>query len=898
MLDIFNESEHPLEGLEELIQDLFSFSNERFGFQRPPSLFLRSDSENAKNALGRTGSYDPSKMEIMIFVDKRHPKDILRSISHELIHHMQNLRGDFDRDFDTSEGYAQNDPHLRNMEEEAYSAGNLCFRDWEDSRKQQLAESICYNNIIGGDDMSEDKRIPLKEWKNAELNSQLMKKFGLVNEESGAGAEQLYHEETTAENVSGEETLEEDEEPESTNFSTTLNERKELVVEKRAEYYRAPGENYRFDRDEANKGKGGVYSQNIAQVYDRCVAEEDQDCIDDLEMSGDIYQWADRQGRAAKKAKQYCIWGRCFPLPSKKKPKKKPKGTYQEGIASYLPVHPDKLKTLLNEGWLEDWWRSSTGQSGQSIQVGPGQKQYQKVLNQGAWVDVPKGTYELPDYVTPADVAPYMYHKGGNPAAEAAEHAKRRLNPSYGAVDFHAPLKAGPSDVEMIRRHQNPRQNMAYANQQIAKLPGGKQRMTTLTPTEEFAIDMGLSALDIYGGFGALKWARAMKAAKAAEEAARVSRIVKSGEKVAPKFGVPPELPPPRKPAELPHTVIDPDDVYYILDDADIISSTKSKPVQPPPVPKPVRPPPVPVEKAAMSLDDLPVVTAAMRGEEAAQLSKWQRIKDWTKDLPVKIKEASGKAWEATKTGARKTGEYLDPRTTKFPTTFNQLLGPGKQKFFSNRTALNLFATAAGTGASAEALYYWFGGDGPFIEHEEGKNYPSNAILQKDPKSGEVVSYYLTREQFMGEPRSFFDRTPDPTKFVKVWTTNGREANDLVEGLYAEQHRKEFFAKVGNSEASMKDYTELREKQLAGFKQLYDDGRVNKAVLDAKLRQIMAEYKLVTKTKEKSKVDWQLTTPEQKELVRTYLRSLMLEDYVREFGPGSRDWRNIHVHRL
>ena len=57
-------------------------------------------------------------------MDGRHIKDILRSISHELVHHMQNLRGDLDGDFDAGEGYAQKNQHLRNLEKEAYLLGS------------------------------------------------------------------------------------------------------------------------------------------------------------------------------------------------------------------------------------------------------------------------------------------------------------------------------------------------------------------------------------------------------------------------------------------------------------------------------------------------------------------------------------------------------------------------------------------------------------------------------------------------------------------------------------------------------------------------------------------------------------------------------------------------------
>ena len=60
---------------------------------------------------------------------------MLRSISHELVHHRQNCDGEFDRDLDVGEGYAQRDDHLKEMERQAYEEGNMCFREWEDNYK-------------------------------------------------------------------------------------------------------------------------------------------------------------------------------------------------------------------------------------------------------------------------------------------------------------------------------------------------------------------------------------------------------------------------------------------------------------------------------------------------------------------------------------------------------------------------------------------------------------------------------------------------------------------------------------------------------------------------------------------------------------------------------------------
>jgi len=196
------------------------FAQERHGFQHPPKLFLLGDEENAANPLGKTGGYNPDNMEVTIYVSGRHPKDILRSLSHELVHHNQNERGDFSDMVSTALGYAQEDPHMRNMEGEAYREGNLCFRDWEDGRKKQLQESIYYETVIteeGGEDMS--NRTPLKEWKDNEINSRLMKKFGLVKEaESGEADSITIVDETTAEKRTGDEEDEEDDEDgESTN---------------------------------------------------------------------------------------------------------------------------------------------------------------------------------------------------------------------------------------------------------------------------------------------------------------------------------------------------------------------------------------------------------------------------------------------------------------------------------------------------------------------------------------------------------------------------------------------------------------------------------------------------------------------------------------------------------
>ena len=143
--DIQNNTERDLSGLDPIIKKFVPFASERMGFTGRPVIIFQSDSENASKILGRTAHYDPIGRKLTIYIDGRHPKDILRSMSHELVHHSQCERGEFDELGETGEGYAQNNPHLRNMEREAYEIGNMVFRDFEDIHKKYLTENKLYS---------------------------------------------------------------------------------------------------------------------------------------------------------------------------------------------------------------------------------------------------------------------------------------------------------------------------------------------------------------------------------------------------------------------------------------------------------------------------------------------------------------------------------------------------------------------------------------------------------------------------------------------------------------------------------------------------------------------------------------------------------------------------------
>jgi hypothetical protein len=99
-----------------------------------PEVKIRRDLAEAENFFGRTAYYNPGDKEIVLYAAGRHPKDVTRSFSHEMIHHMQNLEGRLGNRGTTD---TNADAELAALEEEAYLKGNMIFRNWEDSQKNK-----------------------------------------------------------------------------------------------------------------------------------------------------------------------------------------------------------------------------------------------------------------------------------------------------------------------------------------------------------------------------------------------------------------------------------------------------------------------------------------------------------------------------------------------------------------------------------------------------------------------------------------------------------------------------------------------------------------------------------------------------------------------------------------
>ena len=125
-----------------------------------PSLeFVDGDSENAKDFFGKTAYYDPNRQHIVLYTEGRHPKDIVRSYAHEMIHHIQHLE---DRLGDISGTDTTSDEHLTKLEKEANLRGTMTFRNWTDSLLNEaiVGDKIVCDNcdwswkiVDGGDDL-------------------------------------------------------------------------------------------------------------------------------------------------------------------------------------------------------------------------------------------------------------------------------------------------------------------------------------------------------------------------------------------------------------------------------------------------------------------------------------------------------------------------------------------------------------------------------------------------------------------------------------------------------------------------------------------------------------------------------------------------------------------------
>lgn len=97
-----------------------------------PEIKIKKDIAESADFFGKTAHYSPQTNEIVLYVEGRHPKDVMRSFAHEMIHHKQNLEGKL-KNIQTDN--TNQDDYLLEIEKQAYLEGNILFRNWEDSVK-------------------------------------------------------------------------------------------------------------------------------------------------------------------------------------------------------------------------------------------------------------------------------------------------------------------------------------------------------------------------------------------------------------------------------------------------------------------------------------------------------------------------------------------------------------------------------------------------------------------------------------------------------------------------------------------------------------------------------------------------------------------------------------------
>ena len=122
---------------EPYIKSLAEFINRTYKIKPYPKIKLSNRNQGDDEVFIKTGWYNPSDKLIMVYVHNRAPKDCLRSLAHEFIHHYQNLEGRLANDAYSGQEII-NDDRLMKLEEEAYLKGNIMFRSWTESMQKQI----------------------------------------------------------------------------------------------------------------------------------------------------------------------------------------------------------------------------------------------------------------------------------------------------------------------------------------------------------------------------------------------------------------------------------------------------------------------------------------------------------------------------------------------------------------------------------------------------------------------------------------------------------------------------------------------------------------------------------------------------------------------------------------
>lgn len=121
--------------LTEYVDSLMEYMRESgYSVDPQPTVNFNDSLQEGTAIFNKTGYYDPETFTITIFTEGRHPKDVLRTFAHEMIHHVQNVENRLPEITTTN---TTEDSALNEIEQEAYLEGNMIFRMWEDTIKNK-----------------------------------------------------------------------------------------------------------------------------------------------------------------------------------------------------------------------------------------------------------------------------------------------------------------------------------------------------------------------------------------------------------------------------------------------------------------------------------------------------------------------------------------------------------------------------------------------------------------------------------------------------------------------------------------------------------------------------------------------------------------------------------------
>lgn len=120
------------------LKSLAEFMAEK-GYTSKPFPKIILDNSEQDPVFGYTGYFDPNANGIRLFINKRKPKDVLRTAAHEYVHWGQQVKGDIEKSGYTSDKITE-DKNLIHLEAEAYLKGNMGFRSWTETQQKKNKE--------------------------------------------------------------------------------------------------------------------------------------------------------------------------------------------------------------------------------------------------------------------------------------------------------------------------------------------------------------------------------------------------------------------------------------------------------------------------------------------------------------------------------------------------------------------------------------------------------------------------------------------------------------------------------------------------------------------------------------------------------------------------------------